>query len=74
MFLDRYGQPKCNLIILVTKKIGLDVVNLDFIFNVKCDHFSICPSKEVKSQKLAYHFISFIKNNYLTSFEHYSLF
>ena len=25
------------------KKIGLDVVNLDFIFHVKCDHFSICP-------------------------------
>ena len=44
------------------KKIGLDVVNLDLIFNVKCDHFSICPSKEVKSKKLAYHFVSFIKN------------
>ena len=27
------------------EKIGLDVVNLDFIFHVKCDHFSICFQK-----------------------------
>ena len=52
MFSDRLGQPECNveflilnLIILVMKKIGLDDVNLDFIFHVKCDHFSICPER-----------------------------
>ena len=27
------------------KKIGHDDVNLDFIFQVKCDHFSICPER-----------------------------
>ena len=39
-----------NLIILVMKKIGLDVVNLDFIFHVKCDHFSISLNENLKME------------------------
>ena len=39
-----------NLIILVTKKIGLDVVNLDFIFHVKCDHFSFSRNGDLKME------------------------
>ena len=50
MFSDRLGQPKCKCLVFNTKfdhssyekKIDLDVANLDSIFYVKCDHFSIC--------------------------------
>ena len=33
------------------EKIGLDVVNLDFIFHVKCDHFLICHQRKARVLK-----------------------
>ena len=44
------------------------------LLNIIEDDVSMKRSNEVRSKKFARHFISFIKNNQLTSFQRYSLF